>query len=439
MSKQTLDKKRELIRLRRDYAMRLLKEKKEIVRRQLERRTESYLSPEAVLEQETADAERAINEAMQYDVAANIKNAISKQGEGSNVGEDKDLDTSGSSRHRSRNDVFGNVLDINDLESRIAVGPEQARPIPSPDSKFHKSESVASSVVDLQASVASYSSAVSKSAVSEVPSDIVEDRPGYKSGHEVEEVLTEASDFSTAYTEDYEDTFEDDQAAGGAADDLLSNRNESTLYEDDSFVPEESNASLVSTVVDSSIEKGFQAIKSLRGELRTKKRMLKQIKRDAIKSRQVAELEGLRKELMRVEQEISAEVKTKEHKSVYVPAASKTTRVSIGSEERSGVSISIKEEDGEGSSDDSEPGEAEDANDVVGLADSPKEKEEDDDNDEGVYSSFADPELSIATELEESIASQSGQESIPAPAPPSAESKRSHNHHRAPQCPYSPN
>ena len=160
--------------------------------------------------------------------------------------------------------------------------------------------------------------------------------------------------------------------------------------------------------------------------------MLKQIKRDAIKSRQVAELEGLRKELMRVEQEISAEVKAKEHKSVYVPAASKTTRVSIGSEERSGVSISIKEEDGEGSSDDSEPGEAEDANDVVGLADSPKEKEEDDDNDEGVYSSFADPELSIATELEESIASQSGQESIPAPAPPSAESKRSHNHRPAP-------
>ena len=94
--------------------------------------------------------------------------------------------------------------------------------------------------------------------------DIVEDRPGYKSGHEVEEVLTEASDFSTAYTEDYEDTFEDDQAAGGAADDLFSNRNESTLYDDDSFVPEESNASLVSTVVDSSTRKDW-AIKSLRG------------------------------------------------------------------------------------------------------------------------------------------------------------------------------
>ena len=80
--------------------MRLLKEKKEIVRRQLERRTESCTCHRRLSSsEETADVmSEPYNEAMQYDdCRINIKNAISKQGEGSNVGENKDLDTFGSS------------------------------------------------------------------------------------------------------------------------------------------------------------------------------------------------------------------------------------------------------------------------------------------------------------------------------------------------------
>ena len=275
--------------------------------------------------------------------------------------------------------------------ANVAPNPDSADFPPQTGVRFHKSEPFN----------VSSDAAVHVSVPSEVAESIAESEPPVDRADD--EILTEPSIASGAYTEDfYEDTFEEggDTTAQSVAQ----------SKDMDSYV--------ISSAVDSSADERANEIEELQKKLSMKKRTLKDIRRKTSKSKQDVQLMKLRQELAQVESEITKEARELEaarNRQQYLDPVI-DTRVSIGAGEHAGVSETIQEEESESGSD----------------GDSARVEERDSFTESALPSqdvleevSIVDAELSVATELEASYSADRSVSRVSnvQPAPPSPSSK----------------